>query len=113
MLKYPRKFLPKQKEVFDACKNHKFVLYSGAFGAGKTLLIANVVIRECVNNPRSLWFVGSQTVPQMRDTVFRTFMEEVDLYQQVMAEADIKLKLIKSFHKTAMIVKFFNDSVKF
>jgi PBSX family phage terminase large subunit len=110
VLKYPRKFLPKQKEVLDAVKTYKFLLYSGAFGAGKTLLISNVVIKECVNNPGSLWFVGSQTVPQMRDTVFRTFMEEAELYQMALDEAGIKLKLIKQFHKTAMIVRFFNGS---
>lgn len=110
MLKYPRKFLPKQKEVFDACRKYKFVLYSGAYGAGKTLLLANIVIKECVNNPYSLWFVGSQTVPQMRDTVFRTFMEEAELYQTALDHADIKLKLIKRYHKTAMIVTLFNGS---
>ena len=78
----PRKFLPKQEEVLDLIKRKKYVLYSGAYGAGKTLLMSNVVIRECMRYPRSLWFFGSQTVPMLRDTVVRTFLEEIDLYQE-------------------------------
>ena len=106
----PRQFLLKQKKVLDACHRYKFILYSGAFGAGKTLLLANVVIRECLNFPGSLWFVGSQTVPQLRDTVVRTFLEEMDLYQNMLAEEGYEMKLEKSWRPSIMTYDMFNGS---
>jgi len=109
-LRYPRKFLPKQKEVLDAVKNHTFVLYSGAFGAGKTLLICNIVIRECINNPGSLWFMGSQTVPQLRDTVVRTFLQECELYDEEISKAVSGFKLVKSWKPSILSLTFFNGS---
>lgn len=106
---YPRTFLPKQNKVINALNRHKFILYSGAFGAGKTLLLANVVIMECLKYPRSLWFVGSQTVPQLRDTVLRTFMEEVDLFQDEFRKAGSDL-IIGEYKPSVMSYKFFNSS---
>ena len=109
-LGYPREFLPRQKEVLDAVHKYRNVLYSGAFGAGKTLLLANVIIRECMTYPRSFWLVGSQTVPQLRDTVVRTFLEEMELYQQRLNDADVKLLLCKKWKASTMSYKFFNDA---
>jgi len=84
---HPRKFLPKQKRVLDLLKRKKYVLYSGAYGAGKTLLLCHVVIRNCLRYPGSLWFVGSQTIPMIRDTIVRTFLEEIDAYQESINKA--------------------------
>jgi len=117
---YPRKFLPKQKEVFDASKKKKFILYSGAYGAGKTLLLSHVVMTNCMQYPKSLWFVGSQTVPMLRDTVVRTFIEEVDLYQESINKVKsglpnekkylLDVKICKQWKPSIMSFKFFNDS---
>jgi len=109
-MQYPRKFLPKQKQVLDATHKHKFILYSGAYGAGKTLLLANVVIRECLNHPGSLWFVGSQTVPQLRDTVVRTFLEEMDLYQDMLQKEGYGINLQKQWRPSIMTYDMFNGS---
>jgi len=106
----PRKFLPKQKRVLDASGKHKYILYSGAFGAGKTFLICHFIIRECLKYPRSLWFFGSQTVPMLRDTILRTFLEEMDLYQRAFNDAGIEITLEKQFRSNTMSYKFYNDS---
>ena len=109
-LKSPREFLPKQKEVLDAINTHKFILYSGAFGAGKTLLMCHAIIRTCINNPRCLCLFTSQTVPMLRDTVVRTFLEEIDLYQQEFDEAKMNIKIQKKWLPTTMTFKFFNNA---
>jgi len=109
-ISYPRVFLPVQKEVLDACKKYKYILYSGAYGAGKTILLAHVVIQNCIMHPRSLWFFGSQTVPMLRDTILRTFKEEVELYQDCINKAKLDIKLEKKFLPSIMTYKFFNDS---
>ena len=69
-----REFLPKQRLILET--KHRFPFYSGAFGAGKTLLGCHKVIKECLENPGSNWLCASQTYPQVRDTVLKTFLED-------------------------------------
>jgi len=117
----PRDFLPKQKEVFDLIEEgFRYIMYSGAYGAGKTLLTCNIVIQECLKYPGSIWFFGAQTVPNLRDTVVRTFLEEIDLHQdelnKLRKKAPAKLKKALSFqicnkyYPSTMTFKFFNGS---
>jgi len=106
----PRDFLPKQKEVLEAVKNYKYTLYSGAFGAGKTLLMCNVAIQTCINSSNVLGLFASQTVPMLRDTVLRTFMEEMDLYQETLRNSGISLQLEKKWLPSRMEYTFFNGS---
>jgi len=119
---YPREFLPKQQEVLDSIKKKKkkYILYSGAYGAGKTLLMCHIIIMQCLKHPRSLWFFGSQTIPMLRDTILRTFLEEIDLYQQKINQTKKSLpkneqylldfRLQKDYKMNTMTFKFFNDS---
>ncbi len=41
-----RGFLPKQLEVMKACETFNAVLYSGAFRAGKTMLLVHVGLKN-------------------------------------------------------------------
>lgn len=110
VLPMPRVFLPKQQEVLDAVKNYKYVLYSGAYGAGKTFLMCHVAIQTCINNANVFGFFGAQTVPMLRDTVVRTFLSEMDVYQEYLDKNNIDIKLEKSWRPSIMSYKFFNNS---
>jgi PBSX family phage terminase large subunit len=121
ILKRPRVFLPKQKKVFDLVfkenmgKNNKltnnYVLYSGAFGAGKTILLAHVGIKAALDYPNSVGFVGSLSYPQMRDVVFRTFIQEIDLYQKKLDDNNIPIKLAEVTTSIGkMNINFYNGS---
>ncbi len=106
----PAKFLPKQQQVIDAVQAYKYVLYSGAYGAGKTFLMCHVAIQTCINSPKVFGFFGAQTIPMIRDTVVRTFLSEMDLYQETLDKNNIDLKLEKQWRPSTMSYKFFNDS---
>jgi len=108
----PRQYLDKQKEVLDAMEKwgKRFVLYSGAFGAGKTLLECNAVIRQCLMHKKSLWLMGCQTIPMLRDTIIRTFLQEVDNYQLEFKRAGIKKRVCEKFLRGDKHYKFFNGS---
>lgn len=121
ILKRPREFLPKQVKIFDLVfqkrmgKNGKLmnnmVLYSGAFGAGKTILLAHVGIAAALNYPNSVGLVGSQTYPQIRDVVFRTFVQELDLYQHKLDEAGIPINIAEvTISIGKMNINFYNGS---
>jgi len=102
-------FLPKQQLILETTK--RFPFYSGAFGAGKTLLGCHKVIKECLEYPRSVWLCAAQTYPQLRDTVLVTFLQEIDLLQKAFDEAGAGIRLIKDFNKTELRVTFYNGSV--
>ena len=117
VLESPRVFLPKQLEVFDYCTEYHpnqntFVLYSGAFGAGKTLLLAQVCIETCLNNPKCLGLVGSQTYPTLQDVVWRKFLEEIELFQDKLDAQGIDIQILKKVNSSPgkMKIIFYNDS---
>lgn len=105
----PREFLHKQRLILET--KHRFPLYSGAFGAGKTLLGCHKIIQGCLENPRSVALCASQTYPQLRDTVVKAFFEELELLQQRFNDADCNIILVKSWNKTEYKLTLFNDSV--
>lgn len=106
----PRKLLPKQEQTLQATKTHRFILYSGAFGAGKTLLLSNAIIRHAWDAPNALYLVGCQTYPMLRDTVLRTFMEEIRIYQDAIDKEKQGISLIKDWNKTSNVLTMFNDA---
>jgi len=104
-----RVFLQKQKLILETKK--RFPFYSGAFGAGKTILGCHKVIRECLENPHSVWLCASQTYPQLRDTVLVTFLQELNLLQKAFDEADASVELIKDYNRTELKIMLYNGSV--
>ena len=93
---YPIALLPKQMAAFELTKAVRYTLYSGAVGAGKTLLAAHVAIEACLNYPNAKGFLGCLTYTQLKNVLFTTFKEEIYKYQETMNENDIPIKLLKS-----------------
>ena len=106
-----RKFLPKQVEVLKALDKYRYILYSGAVRAGKTLLLAHAGIRTCLAYPGAIGLMVSYTTPQLRDVVFKTTLQELELYQKAFNEAGIIINLAKWTNSPGNItIKFFNGS---
>lgn len=105
-------FLPKQLQALDSIDKKEFTLYSGAVGAGKTLLLAHAAIRTCINNPRCKGIIGSLTYTQLKNVVFTVFKEELWKYQDLLNKNGIPVTLIKAKSEShgKMEVTFFNDS---
>ena len=106
-------FLPKQLEVMEAVKTNEFVLYSGAVGAGKTLLLAHMAIKMCVNNAGCKGIIGSLTYTQLSNVVFTVFKEELYKYQDLLDKNNIPITLIKQVSEShgKMKITFYNDSI--
>jgi hypothetical protein len=112
----PRVFLPPQLEVLNAIYENAGVLYSGAFRAGKTLLLVNAAIKICLENPGVKGLLGALHHPQLYDVVFTLFRDELARYQKVLDDAGINLNLTKRLITTAgrMEWEAFNGSnIKF
>jgi len=95
-----------------AVKKNRYVLYSGAVRAGKTLLAAHIAIRTCIENPNCQGFIGSLTTPQLTDVVFKVFQQELKFYQDLLDKNNISLQIAKmKFSKGDMKAIFYNGSV--
>lgn len=106
-----REFLPQQLETMRAVKSKRYVLYSGAVRAGKTLLAAHVAIRTCIEHPGASGFIGSLTTPQLTDVVFKVFIQELEKYQEALDKAGIPITLARMKHsKGDMKAIFWNGS---
>jgi len=107
-LECSRTFLPKQRIVLEA--KQKFPYYLGGFGSGKSLIGAHRIIRSSLENPGSVSLCGSQSYPLLRDSVVKTFIEELALLQKRFDNENIGIDLIADFNKTELKLTFFNGS---
>jgi len=108
----PRAFLPAQLEVLNLIKTKAAVLYSGAFRAGKTLLLVNATIMVCLKNPGVKGILLSQVSSQLKSAVFDLLIEELRLYQKQLDDAGINLQLAKNVKHSIgdLEVEFYNGS---
>jgi PBSX family phage terminase large subunit len=108
-----RGFLPKQLTFIDLCNKEDAVLYSGAFRAGKTMLLVHNTIIVCLENPNIKGLLGSLTETQLDTVVFSLFLEQLDKYQKEIDKAGIDLKLAKRILRSQgkKMVEFYNGSI--
>ena len=111
----PRLFLPPQLDTLDAIYDNTGILYSGAFRAGKTLLLVHAAIKICLENPGVKGVLGSQTHGTLYKTVFLFFKEELALYQKAINDKGINLNLTKRLRSTAGSMEWeaYNGSIIF
>jgi phage terminase large subunit len=111
-LKLPiaRKLLPKQQQALEALEICDNVLYSGAFGAGKTLLAANILILYMLRYPKCEWFAGSQTYKMLKNSMLPKFFNELQIYQDAFNQHHIPIEILKDYSKGDMKATFYNNS---
>ncbi|AFZ67563.1 PBSX family phage terminase large subunit [Deinococcus peraridilitoris] len=67
----PEPTLPHQWDTYSSTA--KFTLQSGAYGSGKTLTNAWIILRECLEHPGTLGLAGAETTPQLKETLQADF----------------------------------------
>jgi len=111
VLKLGREFLPVQIKTMRAINKYRYILYSGAVRAGKTLLLAHVAIQKCIENPGCVGVLGSLTTPQLTDVVFKVFQQELEYYQKALDKVGVPIQLARIKHsKGDMKAVFWNGS---
>lgn len=107
-------FLPKQIKVINLANSKKVdvVMYSGAFRAGKTIVLAHKSIMTCLENPKCRGLLGALTSTRLSSVVFREFLDEMDRYQNELTKAGIDLKIAKKIihSQGKKMVEFYNGS---
>ena len=70
-------------------------MYSGAFRAGKTIVLVHKSIMTCLENPKCRGLLGALTSTRLSSVVFREFLDEMDRYQDEITKAGIDIKIAK------------------
>ncbi len=104
--------LEKQVMALESTFNYPFTLYSGAVGAGKTILLAHAGIQTCINYPGCTGIACSLTYTQLKNVLFHVLREELRKYQKVLDDNKIPIRLIKRLTTSPgnMILEFYNGS---
>lgn len=87
---------PKQEEFLRSDKRYK--LFSGGFGAGKTLALELNVLNLLLKYPGNLGLLGRMTYQDLRDTVQKEMLQMIPKFW------------IKSYNKSERRLTLFNDS---
>jgi len=106
-------FLPKQMQVLGLIKKKDAILYSGAFRAGKTLLLVHAAIITALENPKCRGILGALTSTRLSSVVFKLFLDEMDRYQEALTKAGINIKIAKRIihSQGKKLVEFYNGSL--
>lgn len=112
VLKPNWKFLPKQDEARKATFEYPFTVYSGAVGAGKTILLSHMGIQTCINYPGCTGMACSLTYTQLKGVLFHTLRNVLKQYQEILDKNNIGVKLVKSITESPgnMKIEFYNGS---
>lgn len=70
----------------------------GGLGSGKTSAAVVELVIQAIEQPGTLWLVGRKTLPSLRDTILRSFMQWCPP------------ELIKDFNKANLVCKLINGS---
>jgi len=54
------------------------VLLSGAYGSSKSIVVAHIAIRHCLNNPGAVVFIGRRALPDLKKTFYSELVEHLN-----------------------------------
>ena len=71
------------REVVDTIKNHDYstgnieILLSGSFGSGKSLLMAHLAVRHCIEFSGARVALGRRSMPDLKRTIWREVLDHI------------------------------------
>ncbi|MGA0852324.1 MAG: phage terminase large subunit [Candidatus Nanopelagicaceae bacterium] len=76
--------IPFQKQVIDDIASYDYskgtheVLLSGSVGSAKSILMAHIIIRHCLENNRARFLIGRRALPDLKDTLYLKILEHLE-----------------------------------
>jgi hypothetical protein len=76
--------IPFQQRVIDDIANYDYnlgsheVLLSGSVGSSKSILMAHIIIRHCLENNRARFLIGRRALPDLKDTLYLKILEHLE-----------------------------------
>lgn len=65
-------------EQFDYAIGTPEILLSGSYGSAKSILLAHIAIRHCLENPGACVAIGRRSLPDIKKTIFKEIQEHLE-----------------------------------
>lgn len=101
-------FIPYQRQVIDLIRDYDYslgnleILLSGSYGSAKSILLAHIAIRHCLEFPKSRVCVARRALPDVKKTIWREITDH-------MGDDLIEGKHY-TFNRSEMVIRFRNGS---
>lgn len=75
--------IPYQSAVIDYLDDWDFssgtpeILLSGSYGSAKSILMAHLTVRHCIENPGARVCLARKALPDLKDTIFKEILEHI------------------------------------
>lgn len=63
---------------FDFSKGNAEILLSGSYGSAKSLLMAHLIVRHCLENKKARVGIGRMGMPDLKRTLWREILEHIE-----------------------------------
>jgi hypothetical protein len=64
--------------AYDYMKGTHEVLLSGSVGSAKSILMAHIIVRHCLENNRARFLIGRRALPDLKDTLYLKILEHLE-----------------------------------
>ena len=84
LAEFDPRIIPMQAQViadiarFDYSLGTHEVLLSGSVGSSKSILMAHIVLRHCLENTKARVLIGRRALPDLKDTLFLKLLEHLE-----------------------------------
>lgn len=78
------RIIPYQSQVIDYLDEWDFetgtpeILLSGSYGSAKSILMAHLAVRHCLENPGARVCLARKSMPDLKDTIFKEILEHIN-----------------------------------
>ena len=101
-------YIPYQRQVIDLVGDYDYsqgnleILLSGSYGSAKSILLAHIAIRHCLEFPKARVCVARRALPDVKKTIWREILDH-------MGDDLIEGKHY-TFNRSEMVIRFKNGS---
>lgn len=85
------------------------ILLSGSVGSAKSILMAHIVIRHCLENNRARVLIGRRALPDLKDTLFTKILEHLEGISQNKYKVNYSTARIKFSNGSEIISRSWAD----
>jgi hypothetical protein len=109
--------IPYQSEVIDFLDGWNYstgtpeILLSGSYGSAKSILMAHLAVRHCLENAGARVCLARKALPDLKDTIFKEILEHIaeDFIEDVHYKVNHSIARISWFNGSEIISRSWSD----
>lgn len=115
LAEFDPRLIPMQAQVLRDIQNFDYslgtheVLLSGSVGSAKSILLAHIMIRHCIENSHAGVMMGRRALPDLKDTLYKKVVEHLGSVDQSYYETQDSIARVKFRNGSNIISRSWAD----